>query len=111
MVEMGLIDDAFAYFDKGIEVEPDFATIYHNKGWLLNNIGRHREAIVYFNQALELERERAVTFENLAEAHLQLDNYKAALDALKGALTVLKPEYPQIKEDLQQKIKNIIDSF
>lgn len=110
MVEMGIIDDAFAYFDKGIEVEPDFATIYHNKGWLLNNIGRYREAIVYFNQALELERERAVTYENLAEAHLQLDNYKAALEALKGALTVLKPEYQQIKVALQQKIKDILDS-
>ncbi|MDD5167076.1 MAG: tetratricopeptide repeat protein, partial [Candidatus Omnitrophica bacterium] len=47
MVELGVIDEAFYYFDKGIEVEPDYATIYHNKGWLLNNIGRHSEAIAY----------------------------------------------------------------
>ena len=30
------LDEAITYFDKGIEVEPDFATIYHNKGWFLN---------------------------------------------------------------------------
>ncbi|MCX5714850.1 MAG: hypothetical protein NT033_08665 [Candidatus Omnitrophica bacterium] len=33
MVELGIIDEAFYYFDKGIKVEPDYATIYHNKGW------------------------------------------------------------------------------
>jgi tetratricopeptide (TPR) repeat protein len=31
MVELGIIDEAFLYFDKGIEVEPDYATVYHNK--------------------------------------------------------------------------------
>ncbi|MCM8775455.1 MAG: tetratricopeptide repeat protein, partial [Candidatus Omnitrophica bacterium] len=36
VIELGQIEDAFAYFDKGIEAEPDYATVYHNKGWLLN---------------------------------------------------------------------------
>jgi len=66
MVEIGIIDDAIGYFDRGIAAEPDYATIYHNKGWLLNNIGRHTEAVRCFRKALELEPERAVTYDNLA---------------------------------------------
>lgn len=105
MIETGIIDEAFLYFDKGIEAEPDFATIYHNKGWLLNKIGRHKEAISYFYKALELDNNRVITYENLADSYSELKDYKSALNALCKALNILKPEYPQIKEELLDKIK------
>ena len=100
MVELGIIEEAFYYFDKGIEVEPDYATIHHNKGWLLNKIGRHSEAIECFRRALELEPDRAVTYENLANALANLKDYQKALACYKKAIDLLKPEYSDIKEQI-----------
>jgi len=91
MVEMGIIDKALPYFDKGIEVESDYATIRHNKGWLLNHIGRHTEAIACFRQALELEPDRAVTYDNLADAQLNLGDLRGALESYRTVLRLLAP--------------------
>jgi len=107
MVELGIIDEAFYYFDKGIQVEPDYATIYHNKGWLLNNIGRHTEAIGYFKKALELEPNRPVTYDNLADALFNISDYKGACEAYKKVLKLLKsrPGCRSIKKQIKEKIK------
>lgn len=108
MVELGIIDEAFYYFDKGIEVEPDYATIYHNKGWLLNNIGRHTEAIKYFRKALELEPRRAVTYDNLADALFNISDYKGARQAYKKVLLLLKCGCCRsIRKQIKEKIKSL----
>lgn len=91
MVELGIIDEAFAFFDKGIAVEPDYATVYHNKGWLLNNIGRYSEAVVHLRRALELEPDRPVTYDNLADALCSLGDIAGALEAYRQVLRLLGP--------------------
>lgn len=107
MIELGDIKDASGYFDKGIEVEPDFATVYHNKGWLLSRIGNYKEAIDYLRKALELDPDRAVTYENLADIYLNLDDTKLALEYYNKAIDLIKPQYPYIKRQLQQRIKEL----
>ena len=91
MIELGIIDGSMPFFDRGIAVEPDYATIHHNKGWLLNNTGRHTEAICCFRKALELEPDRAVTYDNLADAQLNLGDRKGALVSYRKVLALLKP--------------------
>ena len=106
MVELGIIDQAFDYFDQGIRVEPDYATIYHNKGWLLNNIGRHTEAIKCFKKALELEPQRAVTYDNLADALSNLSDHKGALKAYKKVIELLgSRRCAQIKKQIAEQIR------
>lgn len=108
MVELGIIDKAFFYFDMGIRVEPDFATIHHNKGWLLNNIGRHTEAIACFKAALRLDPKRPVTYDNLADALYNLADYKGALEAYKKVLLLLKPGMCRgIRAEIKKKIIDI----
>lgn len=108
MVEIGIIDEAFYYFDKGIAAEPDYATIYHNKGWLLNNIGRHTEAIECFKKALSLEPNRAVTYDNLADALFNLSEYKGALKSYQKVLELLKPgSCTGIRKKIIQQIKKL----
>jgi tetratricopeptide (TPR) repeat protein len=108
MVELGIIDEAFAFFDKGIAVEPDYATVYHNKGWLLNNIGRHTEAIACFCTALELEPDRAVTYDNLADAYLNLGDLPASVAAYRKVLELLSPgRCRQIRAQIIAKLKEI----
>ena len=105
MIELGIIDEAFTFFDQGIEAEPDYATVYHNKGWLLNKIGRHSEAIECFKKALEFEPWRAVTYENLANALVNLTDYQGALLAYQKAISLLKPDYSDIKEQIVAEIR------
>ncbi|HRZ14222.1 MAG TPA: tetratricopeptide repeat protein [Candidatus Omnitrophota bacterium] len=108
MVELGIIDEAFAYFDKGIAVEPDYATIHHNKGWLLNNIGHFSEAIRCFREALALEPDRAVTYDNLADALYNLGDVRGALEAYKKVLSLLKPGRCRgIRKQILAQIKNL----
>jgi tetratricopeptide (TPR) repeat protein len=108
MVELGIIDEAFSFFDRGIAVEPDYATIYHNKGWLLNNIGRHTEAIRCLRKALELEPGRAVTYDNLADAQMNLGNRAGALESYRKVLRLLKPrECPGIRKQICERIKSM----
>ncbi len=98
-------EQALADFDKGIEVEPDYATIYHNKGWYLNKLGRHQEAIRCFDKALELEPKRAVTYENLADAYLHLGSTEKAVEAFRQALKFLNPDYIHIRQQIEAKIE------
>jgi tetratricopeptide (TPR) repeat protein len=107
MVEYGLFDEALVYVDRGITAEPDFATIHHNKGWLLNNMGRHSEAIGCFRKALELEPIRAVTYENLADAFANSLQWNLALESYQKALDVLKPEYTSIRSQIEQAIVRV----
>lgn len=98
---------ALADFDKGIEVEPDYATIYHNKGWYLNQLGRSQEAISYLHKALEIEPDRAVTYENLADVYFRLGQKEAARDAYLQSLRLLDDSYPEIREQIHAKIATL----
>ncbi len=101
-------DQALADFDKGIAVEPDYATIHHNKGWLLNKLGRQEEAILCFNKTLELEPGRAVTYENLADVYLNLGVKQEAIKAFQNALKYLNRNYTEIKEQIEDKLNVLL---
>ena len=105
----GSENQSLADFDKGIEVEPDYAGVYHNKGWYLNKLGSHQEAIEYFKKALLLEPGRAVTYENLADTYLNLKDYKKAIVAYRKAFQCLKPSHVDIKDQIEAKIKLLLD--
>lgn len=104
MIELGQGDDALAYFDKGIVVEPNFATIHHNKGWYLNRLGRHDEALACFAQALALEADRAVTYENMADAYFNLGMISGAIEAYQKAVVLLSSDCDDIKKELEKLI-------
>ena len=105
----GTEGQAMADFDKGIEVEPDYASVYHNKGWYLNKIEKHQKAILYFEKTLELEPDRAVTYENLADTYLNLAAKQKALIAFQNALKCLKPFCSGIKEQIEAKMHILME--
>jgi tetratricopeptide (TPR) repeat protein len=103
-VELKQADGILETFDQGIAVEPDYATIHHNKGWFLNQLGRHQEALPCFERALELEPDRAVTYENLADAYEKLGRFDDAMEAYKKALELIRDSSRQIKQQIQDEI-------
>lgn len=106
-INNGVINGAEALFDKGIAVEPDYATIYHNKGWFLNNLGRSAEALELFRQTLALEPDRAVTYENMADAYEHLGCGREALAAYKKAFDLLPPVLIDIREQIGEEITRL----
>jgi len=101
---------ALADFDKGIEVEPDYASVYHNKGWYLNKRGKHTEAIPYFEKTLALEPDRAVTYENLADTYLNRGEKQKAIKAFRKAVQCLPPSNAGIKEQIEGKMKIVMEN-
>ena len=46
---------AIADYDKAIELDPNYATVYHNRGLAKAEIKQYTEAIADYNKALELD--------------------------------------------------------
>lgn len=105
----GKEENALSDFDQGIEAEPDYASVYHNKGWYLNKLKRHQEAIPYLEKALTLEPGRAVTYENLADTYFNLGETKKALEAYRRAFQCLNSAHRNIKDQIEERIKVLID--
>ncbi|MBF0122668.1 MAG: tetratricopeptide repeat protein [Candidatus Omnitrophica bacterium] len=106
LVELGMIDGVEELFNEGIDVEPDYATIHHNKGWFLNNLGRHREALGCFEKALKLEPGRVVTYENMADAYENIGLMAEALKSYKKALALMRLSGP-IRNQIEREIRRL----
>ncbi len=98
---------ALEWFNLGIRHEPDCASLYHNKGWLLNLLGRHREATICFIKALELEPNRPEAFYSLADSCVQLRQYTKALTYYKRALCLVKGKSSLARRDIEKRLKTL----
>ena len=106
-VELGKIDGVLELFDKGIAVEPDYATIHHNKGWFLNQLGHYKQALACFERALALDPCRAVTYENMADAYENLGQVDSAIRAYQKVLDLLGLAADSIKAQIKREIKRL----
>jgi tetratricopeptide (TPR) repeat protein len=57
-------EDALGDFTKAIELEPDNAVYYHNRGFCLRNLDRYDAAIADYTRAIELDDSDANFFNN-----------------------------------------------
>ncbi len=48
-------EKALAFYDKALSYQPDFGEVFHQKGNLLDQMGRFSEAITCYNSALECD--------------------------------------------------------
>jgi protein O-mannosyl-transferase len=53
MMQAGRTDEAFSYYRKALELNPNFAKAHTNYGLLLSDMGRTEEAIAHYLKALE----------------------------------------------------------
>lgn len=106
-VESGSLEGILELFDQGIAVEPDYATIHHNKGWFLNKLGQHADALECFRRALELDPARAVTYENMADAYEALGLFSEALDSYRLALKLIRVSSDRIRKQIADEIARL----
>jgi tetratricopeptide (TPR) repeat protein len=92
--QMGQQDRAERDYDKAIELAPDYAAAFHNRGNLRRHLGNHAASIEDYSRALDLGMggQEHLTFFARALSHNALGNQSASLDDTARALE-LKPDF------------------
>ena len=98
---------ALKWFDQGIAQDVNCVALYHNKGWLLNSLGRHRSAIVCFHKALELDPRRPEALYSLADSYAHLDDLGRARRYFKKALLGVLGHSSYMRRVISQRIKSL----
>ncbi|MCK4733511.1 MAG: tetratricopeptide repeat protein, partial [Methanophagales archaeon] len=83
---------ALKAYDKAIELKPDFAEAWNNRGVALGKLGRYDEALKAHDKAIELKPDYAEAWNNRGVELGKLDRYDEALKAYDKAIE-LKPDY------------------
>ena len=75
-----------------IELDPDDAGAFYNRGVIYSNLKNHEKAIEDYNQAIKLKPDDAGAFYNRGNAYTDLKNYGKAIEDYDQAIK-LKPEH------------------
>jgi Flp pilus assembly protein TadD len=86
----GRADEAFAKFDRAVEIWPEYAEARNNLGLALFQRGRVDEAATEFRKAVELRPDMAETHNGLANVLANQQHLEEAAEQYREALT-LKP--------------------
>ncbi|MFC1828517.1 tetratricopeptide repeat protein [Thermodesulfobacteriota bacterium] len=65
--ESGQIDEAFTYYHRALQIDPDFVKVHYALGKLLTKQDRMSEAVLHYSEALRLKPD-------FVDAHLNLGN-------------------------------------
>ncbi len=76
---------AVAYFEKAVEVDPNYAESWYQAGFCYGMLGKHTEALKASRQAARLRPEWAETHINIGASSFALGQYKEAADAYRIA--------------------------
>ncbi len=100
---MGQQDRAARDYDKAIELAPNYASAFHNRGNLRRHLGQHSDAISDYDRALTLGMgPRAhLTYFARALSHNEMGNKTAALDDAARSLE-LKADFGPAKTALTE---------
>lgn len=83
-------EEAIATYDKAIELNPNDAVAYYNKGNALNKLKRYEEAIAAYDKAIELDPYYTDAYNKKADALNKRGYKEAMIECDKAAEAVLK---------------------
>ena len=79
-------ESALKIFDKAIELIPNDAGIWYNKGVILNNLNKFEDALKAYEKAIELKPNYAFAWNNKGVTLNELGKYEEAIKALDKAI-------------------------
>lgn len=84
-------DAALKSFDYALEINPNYASAWNNKGVIYQEIGDRIEAIKCLDKALEIDNTSFDAWTNKGASYYSLSNYDKAIDSFDKAIS-LKPQ-------------------
>ena len=79
---------AIEYYQKAIQIDPNFAEAYNNMGTTYIKVNNYQKAIVYFKKAVGIDSQHFEACIRLANAYIKLENYLEALTYAKKAYQI-----------------------
>ena len=76
---------AATYFEKAVEIDPNYAEAWYQAGFCYGMLGRHADALKASKQAARLRPEWAETYVNIGASSFALKEYKEAAEAYRQA--------------------------
>lgn len=91
---MKKFDEAVAYCNKALEVSPNDARTYNERGATYSFKDQYDKAVADYTQALKLDPQLALAYRNRGSAYLHLKEYQKAVDDCTEALKRTNNQYP-----------------
>ncbi len=98
---LGNYKEAIAYYSKAIELNPNYAKAYNNRGITYDELGQYDKGIADYNKAIELDPKYAEAYYNQAYAYSKLGQTERAISDLKKVLEI-DPNYGDAKKGLKE---------
>jgi tetratricopeptide (TPR) repeat protein len=99
LAQLGLLQAAckqFSYslhtFDRSLQIKPDDASVWNNRGIVLRNLGRYEDAIISYDRCLQIKPDDALAWSNRGNALDNLGRYEDAITSYDRCLQI-KPDY------------------
>jgi tetratricopeptide (TPR) repeat protein len=96
--KLGRYGEAITYFDKALELYPNFDTALSNKGIAIDSLGRHYEAITYYNKALKIDPNNYLALSAKGSTLAGLGKYDEAITYYDKALQI-EPNNPVVLDN------------
>ncbi|MDO9577221.1 MAG: tetratricopeptide repeat protein [Candidatus Cloacimonadales bacterium] len=81
-------DNAILYYQKAIEIKPDFIEAYHNMGCAYCNKGNYDKAIECFQKAIEIKPDFAEAYLNMGVTYRNKGNYDKAIECYQNSIRI-----------------------
>ena len=76
------------YYDKALQIDPNYTHALNNKGSALINLGKYDEAIQYLDKALQIDPNDTLALNNKGGALINLERYDEAIQYYDKALQI-----------------------
>jgi len=87
-LDFGDIDQAIYYFNKAIQIDPNFAQAYYNRGTFYDNQGNSSQAISDFTKAIEINPRSANVYYNRGVLYYKQGNSSQAISDFTKAIEI-----------------------
>ena len=88
------LNESLHYFDKSIEIDPQDAGAWNNKGVVLGELGKYEEVIAAFDKAIEINSQLSEAWTNKGIALCYLGKYEEAIAAHDKAIEI-NPQFAE----------------
>ena len=102
--------EAISDYDKAIELKPDFAQAYYNRGVAkrrLNSVDAVEAAIKDFNRVISLKGDSSEVYYNRGRSKSSLGDVKGAEQDFKKALTFAQARHESLKEKIEWRLQEL----